>query len=102
MLNGKECICPAAKEKREIEKQITNAKQAIQIVFVNSFDGETVAPPSDEAIKLMEKCVEEIAYNNIAKVSIVLPDGIKANFTKNKGAIKVERIETIKSSREAH
>lgn len=100
MVDGMECNCPAAKEKHEIERQIADAKMAIKYVFVNSFEGEMCVPPSDEVIKLMYGCVEMIAYDFVAKVSILLPGNIKANFSKNKGSIKVERVETIKTSQE--
>jgi len=46
-------------------------------------------------------CVEMFGWNYISKASIVLTEGIKANLSKSKGSIKVERVETIKSSMEA-
>lgn len=58
LLDGRECSCSDAKEKRETERQIANAKKVIKDVFVNSFGSETVVPPSDEALELMEICVE--------------------------------------------
>lgn len=76
-------------------------KKAIKDVFVNSFGSETVVPPSDEALELMEICVEMLGWNHISKASIVLAEGVKANLSKSKGSIKVERVETIKSSMEA-
>lgn len=92
---------PGSKRKKEIERRIANAKKAIVTVFVDSIKNEAAVPPGDEAIDLMNECVEMIAYDYIEKASIILPGGIKANISRNKGAIKVERVETIKSSREA-
>lgn len=41
-----------------------------------------------------------IAYDNISKINIVLPEGVKATISKKNKSIKVERTETIKSSQE--
>lgn len=101
LLDGRECNCPGAQEKREIERQINNAKRAIKRVFVDSLVGDSVAPTSEEAMNLMELVVVALAYEFIEKASIVLPGGIKANLSKKSSAIKVERVETIKSSMEA-
>ncbi len=100
MLDGRECNCPAAKEQREIKRRIINAKQAINDIFVNSQVESNVIPPSDEALELMKYCVELIAYDHIDKASIVLPGAVKANISKKGAVIKVERAETIKSSKE--
>ena len=53
-----------------------------------------------EALELMKYCVELIAYDHIDKASIVLPGAVKANISKKGAVIKVERAETIKSSKE--
>lgn len=100
LLDGRDCDCYAATKKRETEKKIEDAKQNIQDIFVNTVSDEVV-PPGDEALDLLGKCVEAVAYEHITKASIVLPGGVKANLSKKNTAIKVERVETIKSSKEA-
>ena len=100
LLDGRDCNCPAAKEERELERKIANAKKAVNEIFLSA-DEESTVPPSQETIQLMRKCVEFVAYDHIAKVSIVLPGAVKATISKKGSAIKVERAETIKSSKEA-
>ncbi len=102
LLDGNDCKCPGATEEREIKQRINNAKTAIDNVFVNYVMSDSVAPPSEEAVCYMKRCVELIARGFINKSSIILPGGVKANITMKNGAIKVERVETIKDSVEAH
>lgn len=100
ILDGGECRCPGAVEKRDIERKIRNAKLAIKDMFCNTYGGEVVPPP-DEAVELMNNCVELLAYEQIEKVTIFLPGNVKANLSLSKNSVKVERIETIKSSSES-
>lgn len=60
-----------------------------------------VVPPPDEAVELMNNCVELLTYEQIEKVTIFLPGNVKANLSLSKNSVKVERIETIKSSSES-
>lgn len=100
LLDGRKCNCPEAKKAEEIERQILNAKAAINEIFVEPFFDEDIIPPSEQAIAFMKKSVEMIAYDNISKINIVLPGGVKAMISKKNKSIKVERTETIKSSQE--
>lgn len=100
ILDGGECRCPRAVEKRDIERKIRNAKLAIKDMFCNTYGGEVVPPP-DEAVELMNNCVELLAYEQIEKVTIFLPGNVKANLSLSKSSVKVERIETINSSSES-
>ena len=109
LLDDNDCKCPGATAEREIKQKINNAKKAIDRLFTNYCIGETpngeklaLAPPSEEAVCYMKRCVELIARGFINKSSIILPGGVKANITTKNGAIKVERVETIKDSVEAH
>lgn len=101
MLDGRDCNCPAAKEQRELERKIANAKKAVNEIFLNTDFGDSVIPPSEETLGLMKHCVELIANDHIDKISIVLPGAVKATISKKGSTIKVERAETIKSSKEA-
>ena len=98
LLDGKDCNCPSATEEREIRQKIKSAKAAIERIFTD--DG--IAPPSAEAINYMKWCVDLIARGFINKSSILLPGAVKANISIKNGVIKVERVETIKDSVEAH
>lgn len=49
----------------------------------------------------MNDCVELLAYEQIERVTIFLPGNVKANLSLSKNSVKVERIETIKSSSES-
>lgn len=100
LLDGRKCNCPEAKKQQEIERQIKNAKAAINEIFVEPFFGEDIIPPSEQALAFMKRSVEMIAYDFISKVNIVLPGAVKATISKKNNSIKVERTETIKSSQE--
>ncbi len=49
----------------------------------------------------MNNCAELLAYEQIKKATIFLPGNVKANLSLSKSSVKVERIETIKSSSES-
>lgn len=99
-MTAENATAPKQKKQQEIERQILNAKAAINEIFVEPFFGEDIVPPSEQAIAFMKKSVEMIAYDNISKINIVLPEGVKATISKKNKSIKVERTETIKSSQE--
>ena len=80
-----ECDCWQARRAKRIADQISRASLAI----------------ADEHIDLMNNIAELIANEKLNSASLTLVSGTKAKLTRGaKGAIKVERSETKKSSTE--
>lgn len=70
------------------------ARKNVTRLFVENVSGIKI---SDNAVSLLLAAVEEICNENIRKIALDLPGGIKAMISQGKkGEINVERIETKK------
>lgn len=83
-----ECNCEAAQMHQRAHYKKVSATANIKKLFES--DGETLQ-------EALINVVPALAWRNLAKVSIVSQDGIKATLTAKEDKIKVERTETIKS-----
>ena len=102
ILVGKtECDCKDARRARKIADQISRASLAIRDIFGTKCTAKGYTPVADEHIELMDNIAALIANHKIHTASLTLISGTKAKLTRGaKGAIKVERSETKKSSTE--
>ncbi len=86
---------------KKIADQISRASLAINDIFGGDCTKQGYSPVADEHIDLMNNIAELIANEKLNSASLTLVSGTKAKLTRGaKGAIKVERSETKKSSTE--
>lgn len=96
-----ECDCWEARREKRIADQISRASLAINDIFGEDCTKQGYIPVADEQINLMNNIAELIANEKLNAASLTLINGTKAKLTRGaKGAIKVERSETKKSSTE--
>lgn len=96
-----ECDCWQARRAKRIADQINRASLAINDIFGEDCTKQGYIPVANEHIDLMNSVAELIANEKLNSASLTLINGTKAKLTRGaKGAIKVERSETKKSSTE--
>lgn len=96
-LAAEQCDCDGAAEYRGREKRKENA-----IIAIVEMCGEIEGGVEQEVIDLMTGIVDRILGGEMTGATLDLGDGLKVKITITaKGAIKIERSETKKRSREA-
>ncbi len=100
-IGEEECDCWQARRAKRIADQISRASLAINDIFGTDCTKQGYSPVEDEHIDLMNSIAKLIANEKLNAASLTLINGTKAKLTRGaKGAIKVERSETKKSSTE--
>lgn len=95
LMDGAECSCPEATREREAEIRATAAKTAIDDIFGESGDGNTV---SQSCLDVLKETAGLIARFEISAAAFFLPNGMRAKLSlSSKGGVKIERSETRKN-----
>ena len=96
LMPGQNCDCMPAQEARRLKAQIEEGKIVIKDIL------KDVADFPEETIFIAEQAVESVAREELDKVTLVLPGGSKLKISKKDSSLKIECVETIRSSAEVN